>query len=423
MVEKTRHPNHGESMVHGGRRILIDGRMALNGGWYTYLANVVRRLVEACPEDRFRVLVRSQRTAAALPKAGNLEVDTVPDGGPTSRIRFTLVNAPRLARDWAADLFFSVSEYAPPRAHCPVIASFRNPNLFTSLAQGWPPMQRVRLKTLRALARLSAWTCDRIMFVSEDSASWIGDAAGVPAPKRVVIHHGIDREAWAPRAGRKRLERPYILSVSTIYRYKNYVRLIEAWAQLARRRPGVPDLVIIGDVQDPAYAADLKAARNATGPLAERIHLLGEVLYEDVRDYYAGAELFVFPSYLETFGHPLLEAMASRIPLVAADIPVFREIAADAALYADPFRPESIAGAMEAALFQPEARSTLVKSGSERVKEFSWKHTVSHLSRLFDAVLDHEPATAPVREPATAPIRGEQLPRPAWGQASGVPAG
>ena len=59
-----------------------------------------------------------------------------------------------------------------------------------------------------------------------------------------------------------------------------------------------------------------------------------------------GATLFVFPSYLETFGHPLLEAMASDVPLVAADIPVFREVAGDAALYADPHRPEALASAM-----------------------------------------------------------------------------
>ena len=53
--------------------------------------------------------------------------------------------------------------------------------------------------------------------------------------------------------------------------------------------------------------------------------------YAEIPRYYRGAELFVFPSYLETFGHPLLEAMASDLPLVASDIPVFREIAGEAA--------------------------------------------------------------------------------------------
>ncbi len=376
----------------GRRRILIDARMAVNGGGYTYLVNIVPRLLELCPDDRFRILVRTERAERCLPESPNLEVQRVADAGAAGRIRFTLLDAPRIAREWGADLFFSVSEYAPGWAPCPVIASFRNPNVFSPLEQGWPWKQRVRLSTLRGLARLSARRCDRIMFVSQDSADWIGPLAGVPEERRAVIHHGIDPGNFAPGSRPSPHPRPYILSVSSIYRYKNFVRLIEAYAELARRRPDLPDLVIIGDDQDPAYADQMRRARDASG-VAERIHLLGEVYYEDVKAYYAGADLFVFPSYLETFGHPLLEAMASNTPLVAADIPVFREIAGDAAFYGDPFDPASLAGAIESALYVPGAREQLVKEGRERLAEFSWDRTALRLTSLFSSVLG-EQATA-----------------------------
>jgi glycosyltransferase involved in cell wall biosynthesis len=131
----------------------------------------------------------------------------------------------------------------------------------------------------------------------------------------------------------------------------------------------------------------MQAARDAAGDLAEHIHLLGEVPYADVRDWYAGAELFVFPSYLETFGHPLLEAMAARIPVVAADIPVFREIGDDAALYADPHDASSLAGAMRAVLSSPELRRLLIKRGLDQVRSFSWDRSALRLLQLFREVL------------------------------------
>ena len=375
----------------GPRRILIDGTMARNGGGFTYLVNILPRLAELAPEDRFRVLVRNERLARSIPWAANLELDMLPQVSLPARLRFTYFEAARLAAAWGADLFFSAAECAPLRAACPTIASFRNPNVFTYMDQGWPLRQRLRLGALRSFARLVSRSCARTMFVSEDSARWIGDTIRIPAERRAVVHHGIDLERWS-RAGKEPVHAwPYILSVSSIYRYKNFVRLIEAYAELARRRPELPDLLIIGDDQDPDYARKMAAAREATGELAERIHILGEVPYAEIPAYYASAELFVFPSYLETFGHPLLEAMASEVPVVAADIPVFREIGGDAAFYADPHDTHSLAQAMEEALFVPEARRLLIKNGRERLTEFSWDRSASQLLVLFDEILHELP--------------------------------
>jgi glycosyltransferase involved in cell wall biosynthesis len=303
-----------------------------------------------------------------------------------------LHEAARVARDWAADLYFSAGETTPVGSPCPTIASFRNPNVFSTLDQGWSLRDRLRLGVLRNLSRLSARASDRILFVSEDSAGWIGDSIGLAAQKRAVVHHGIDYASWGATPKRTLHPWPYILSVSSIYRYKNFVKLIEAYALLAKRRRDVPDLVIIGDDQDPAYARKMEVARAATRSLAEHIHILGEVPYADVAAWYAGAELFVFPSYLETFGHPLLEAMASDVPVVAADIPVFREIGGDAAFYADPHSAPALAGAMEDALFLELAREMLIKRGRERVREFSWERSAERLVSLFSDV--HETNTA-----------------------------
>ena len=386
-----------------GARFLIDGSMARGGGGLTYLVNIVPRLSRLAPRDEFRIVLRSPRIAEALAGLPNVSVQLLEATGFAGRLLALGREAPKWVRQWDADLYFSASEIAPPSVPCPSIAAFRNPNVFTSMDQRWPLYQRLRLRVLRSLATLSARRCDRILFVSHDSAGWIGDALAIPDEKRSVVHHGVDAEAWSrvprPAAG----GRPYILSVSSVYRYKNYVRLIEAWAALAKRRPELPDLVIIGDVQDPAYAARMEAARLATGALADRIRILGEVPYHEIREHYRGAELFVFPSYLETFGHPLLEAMASEVPLVAADIPVFREIAGDAAFYADPHSGDGLARAMEQALYAEGAARNLVKRGRERVRSFGWDRSAEGLLALFESVL----AACP------SPILRPSGPRPA----------
>jgi glycosyltransferase involved in cell wall biosynthesis len=302
--------------------------------------------------------------------------------GRIARLRHILLDAPRIAQQWGADLYFSVAELVPPWLPCPSVASFRNPNVVDRKRHHWYLRQKVRLGTLHSVARLSGRLARRILFVSHDSARWMGDDLRIPEDKRVVIHHGIDLDAWRKPAERVFHDRPYILSVSSVYRYKNYVRLIEAWAELARRVPDAPDLLIIGDDQDAPYSLLMEQAHAATGDLAERIHILGAIPYARVRGYYAGAEMFVFPSYLETFGHPLLEAMACRLPLVAADIPVFREIAGDAALYADPYDSTAIADAMQRAL-DPVVRRGLLERGEACVRHFSWGRSAETHLALF----------------------------------------
>ena len=371
-------------------RILIDGSMARGGGGFTYLVNLLPHLCAIGAQHRFRVLLRNESLARSLPPIPNLEVALLPEANWVERLVFTYRALPRLGREWDANLYFSAGETAPLRTGRPTIASFRNPIVYTDLDVGLSWRQRLRICALHQVSRLSSLYCDRILFVSSDSAQWIGDSLGIPMHRRAVVHHGIDADAWM-MGGLSAFDEcptPYILSVSSVYWHKNFVRLIEAYAALARWRDDLPDLVIIGDVQHPDCWREMQRARAEVGAdLAERIHLLGEVPYAEIRNHYARAELFVFPSYLETFGHPLLEAMASGVPIVAADIAVFREIAGDAALYADPHKTEALAAAMEEALFT-SARRDLIDRGRSRVRQFGWSNTAVSLLALFDELLE-----------------------------------
>ena len=373
-------------------RILIDATMARNGGGFTYLVNLLPRLLEQAPDRHFRVLLRSAQLRDALPAAPQLETPLLPEVGLPGRLRFTYTQAAGEARRWRADVYFAAGDLVPLGASCPMIASFRNPNVFTELDQGWYAYQVLRLGTLRQLSRLAGRSCARILFVSEDSARWIGDRIHLPEHKRAVVHHGIDPARFAGAPARPLHPRPYVLSISTIYRYKNFVRLIEAWTRLARRAPDTPDLVIVGDDMDPDYSAKMAAARDAAGDLAPRIRLVGEVPYAEVAAWYSGAVLFAFPSYLETFGHPLLEAMAADVPVLAGDIAVSREVGGNAALYADPHDTEAWVQALERVLGDEALRADLRRRGRERIARYTWQASAKAHLALFDEVAAHRGA-------------------------------
>lgn len=375
-------------MMAGPHRIAFDASMVRSGGGVTYLTNLLPELQRQAPQWRFLLLLGDEGLAERLPRVANVELHRVDIRAPGRRAAFLFGGAGAIARRWGAELYFSVSEVLPWRTPAPRIASYRNPNVFRPAGElGFPLYQRLRLATLKFLARSAMRRSSRVLFVSRTSADWIGAELGMPASQQVVVHHGIDLALWQGDAGERPQARPYLLSVSSIYRYKNFVRLIDAWTRLARQRPELPDLVILGDDQDPPYRRQMEAARAAAGELAERIRILGEVRYAEVRRYYRHAEAFVFPSYLETFGHPLLEAMASGLPLLAADTPVSREIAGDAALYFDPHDSAALADALERVYVQPDLRRRMVEAGRRRVQDFGWDRSAEQLLTLFASVL------------------------------------
>ena len=370
-------------------RVLIDASMVRGGGGFTHPTNLLPELSRVAPDLDFKVLASPSLWSKSFDGLPNVHLHPVSEGGMFSRYFFLLFRAAGVAREWKADVYFSVAEYTPPSAPCPMIASFRNPNVFTTLRQGWGIKQTLRLGFLRRLAYGSARRCARILFVSQDSANWIGDRVSLPVEKRVVVHHGIDADGFSASLPGKVSRKTGVLSVSSVYRYKNFVRLIEAWHLWVERsgESEVPDLTIVGDMQDPWYLGEMESAVQKTGRHASRIHILGAVPYAAIPEYYATADLFVFPSYLETFGHPLVEAMASGLPVVASDIPVFREIAGDAALYADPHDPEGLSRAMEEAMMADEASVERKALARERVSGLSWSMNAEKLSVLFREVL------------------------------------
>jgi len=109
---------------------------------------------------------------------------------------------------------------------------------------------------------------------------------------------------------------------------------------------------------------------------------LGAISYPTLHKLYTEADVYVTPAYTETFAHPLVEAMASGIPIVASDIAVHREICGRAATYFERFSPEVLATCVLKIAQRDEVRKALVERGRSRADDFSWKIHVEKILEL-----------------------------------------
>lgn len=161
---------------------------------------------------------------------------------------------------------------------------------------------------------------------------------------------------------------PFVLFVSSLWQYKNAAGLIRAFAA-AKAELGDRQLVLVGPDRDREYVAELHA-------LAEEMDVDGDVVWvggvplAETVPFYRCADVFVYPSFNETFGLPILEAMACGCPVVTSNTTAMPETAGGAALLADPFDPDSIADALVKACGPENER--LRGAGPERAGEFTW---------------------------------------------------
>ncbi|NOZ95610.1 MAG: glycosyltransferase family 4 protein [Acidobacteria bacterium] len=223
--------------------------------------------------------------------------------------------------------------------------------------------------TLRELAGLFPWTEDRAR----------------------VIRNGVS-ERFEPLtddrdADRTRLRyangRPYILHLGTLEPRKGIPTLVRAWEALKEREVSTPDLVLAGKegwgLREVLDGVTRSAFRQA-------IHLPGHVSDAAAVELLQHAELFVLASEAEGFGLPLAEAICCGAPCVASDIPVFREVGGDAALYAPVRDPRGLAAVMEKAL-REDVRTGLRRAAALRAPDLRWDRAIFQWNELLEEIL------------------------------------
>ena len=212
--------------------------------------------------------------------------------------------------------------------------------------------------------------------------------------KSCYIHQGIDTNSFYPlpqweiplawkMARKKGVAGPFVLFVGTIEPRKNLKGLLEAFARLKERKIFGGKLVVIG-------MAGWKN-EGLTGfiehlGIKDDVISLGFVSNDELRGFYNLAEVFVFPSFYEGFGYPILEAFSCGAAVVTSNVSSCPEMAADAALTIDPIDPEAIAQAMGRIVQDPGLKSALKHNALARAQGFDNKEMARKTLRVYEEV-------------------------------------
>jgi glycosyltransferase involved in cell wall biosynthesis len=310
----------------------------------------------------------------------------------------------RAARRFCADVLHSTTHYLPLSLPCPAVMTVHDMAIYhrypatiiaSSSGQGERVMRtEVRPWANRTIGRLlferSVRSASRLIAVSETVRDGLQTFLKVPAEKIRVIYEGVDpcfhpnQEATAMAAARARygIHAPYIISVATGEPRKNLLRLLRAFRRLKDQHPELPHVLVRvggrGWLDKPIQEeTELLQAR---GQLVQT----GLLPHEELPLLYAGAAAAVYPSLLEGFGLPPLEAIACGVPLVASTVSAIREVVGDAALLVDPTSEDAIARALYQVLTEPELAARLRVEGPRRAARFTWEETARQTLALYD---------------------------------------
>lgn len=230
---------------------------------------------------------------------------------------------------------------------------------------------------------------DLICTVSHFSKGNIERILGIPGGKIRVVHNGIspafrmlEDEAAVDRVKAKfGIKGDYIFNAGGESPWKNVPRLIEAFASL-----GGKECLVITGIRSEKIRSELMTRIHALG-LADRVHLLTYVSLDELIALYNGAAIFVYPSLLEGFGFPPLEAMACGTPVAASNAASIPEVTGEAALLFDGARTGEISAAMQKLLRDKALRDEYRAKGFDRARQFTWQENARQTFSAYREVL------------------------------------
>jgi glycosyltransferase involved in cell wall biosynthesis len=243
--------------------------------------------------------------------------------------------------------------------------------------------------------RLAARLNTVISTVSEFSKSDICEKTGVPREKVRVIPNGLrvpstpgkhDKSSLIEKYG---VHKGYILNAGGIHERKNIPGLIGAFSELVKRTEYPGKLIITGSVSGAPYQEKMKAICDKTVAetgMDDRVVFTGFIPERELDFLFKYAQLFIYPSFYEGFGIPILEAMKIGTPVITSNITAMRDVAEDAALLIDPNDTGGIQDAMQKLLTDRELKRELAHKGKMVAADYSWKKTGAQYLKLYSEI-------------------------------------
>jgi glycosyltransferase involved in cell wall biosynthesis len=358
-----------------------------------YVCGLIQGLAQIDVRNEYMIFVKAgtQNFFDALPD--NFQAFQLPNFSRPSRLLWQHIAAGSAGRQCRLDIWHGL-HYSLPHFH----GAMRTVSTFHDVAfflhpQLYPPVKRLYFQqTIRR-----AWNvADAVIGVSRSTANdarcLFGERNYSASQRLHVVHSGIDDRFFSAVVPEKitrvrnryALSAPYILFVGTLEKRKNLPLLISAFRRL--RDLGYCDLLLVLAGLPSNGQAEVEKAI-ARENLNDAVRCLGYITDADILPLYQGAQLFVLPSMHEGFGFPLLEAMASGVPALAANNSAMRELAADQDMLCCG-AVEVWASKMEQMLFNTKLRQKLIARGLRQAREFSWQQTAWATLQVYESVYE-----------------------------------
>ena len=378
-------------------RVIIDAISTDSGGGRRYFNGLLPALISSRKEWNFVILVKK---GVSNGDSRNRNVAWIELPRMLCKFPLRLITqqcaVPIVGRIARAQVVLSLSDVGPIWSPVPVLATVANAFIYraSSRCTGYrlskadlPFLHRIRTRALALLSKLFLRSAKGLIFWTAASRAEVESLTGKELPS-MVIHNGEPFDSTESGEA-YRLRKKNIVCVSTIVRYRNQLRLVRAFHELLKSDTRCKEfsLLLIGSVCDGPYASSLRRFV-AENKLEEYVHILGDIQYDRVEAYYAESWGLVFPSRVETYGFPVVEALFKDLPMAVSDIPAFRELAGSAAIYFDPTDVESIKDGLKRLLWDDTLRERLVEAGKRQCLRYSWKTAALQTARMIESALN-----------------------------------
>ena len=350
---------------------------SVNHGVGNYISNLLIKLAQSYPRDNFRVFITPFNTD--LPDLLKNE----------KNVSFERINLPRPFRLLWEQLILPFKVQGDDILHCPVhvlplikttkyIVTELDLTFFTE------PSRHTIAKQIY-FRLMIPWSCkvaDKIISISQSTANDLVKILKIPKEKIVVVplaasnamRREVDQTKLRKVARRYRLPEKFILFLGVLEPRKNVLGLVEAYNEALTDHNFNLELVIAGS---DGYGWNQDQVYDKVNQLmiGKKVHFIGVVEENDKPALYSLADIFIYPSFYEGFGLPVLEAMYCSVPVITSNGSSLEEIAGSAAVLINPYDINEIAAKIKQLSGDRKLRQSLVKRGLERVKQFSWKIT------------------------------------------------
>lgn len=373
--------------------IAINALSAKSGGGVTYLNELFKHLSEIDKKNEYTIVTTNKGEKMLQTDFKNFQVLSfkLPSFSPILRLLWEQICLWYILKKHKIDIIYSPANIGLILFPFPTVLMIQTVAPFSpEMIKKQNLFYKMKFKILRVLTVLSIQKAKKVIFITEKAKKELYMNFHLKEEDTNRIYHG-KSNLFKPHLDRNLLRHikhkynlsEFILYVSDIYKYKNLFELVQAFSLIKDKINPHLKLVLIGKSFDVKYSKLVKEFILKMG-IQEKVNFLGHVPHKELPFLYGLCKVFIYPSTCESFGLPLVEAMACGAPILSSCVEPMPEICQNAAFYFDPFDPKDIAEKLLTVLKDEDILRRLKQLSIKRANYFSWEKTAKETLNVIE---------------------------------------